>query len=157
MIEHIRADELREGDIERMHEIEKLSFSQPWTKESLEDSFKNSSVKYFKAVLYSADGIEGRDILIGFIGVMFAFDEAEIINLAVDPEYRRNGAGRTLVLSALKWCAERKIRNVFLEVRRSNTSAIELYRTVGFDELGIRRGYYSFPTEDAIVMKLELF
>ncbi|MDQ6675956.1 MAG: ribosomal protein S18-alanine N-acetyltransferase [Acidobacteriota bacterium] len=75
-------------------------------------------------------------------------EEAEILNLAVAPEFRRRG----LALAMIRAMA---MREVFLEVRESNAAARALYRRAGFREAGIRFGYYSHPAESAIVMRLQ--
>jgi [ribosomal protein S18]-alanine N-acetyltransferase len=75
-------------------------------------------------------------------------DEAEILNLAVDPDYRRRGLARKLLAAAF-----RQPRTFFLEVRQSNTAAQSLYRSLGFTECGRRPGYYRNPDEDAVLMR----
>lgn len=75
-------------------------------------------------------------------------DEAEILNIAVDPAHRRRGLARKLLASAF-----RSPRTFFLEVRQSNTSAQALYRSFGFTRCGRRPGYYRHPDEDAILMR----
>jgi ribosomal-protein-alanine N-acetyltransferase len=83
-------------------------------------------------------------------------DEAEILNLAVRKGVRRQGEGRALVRRVLQQFAERQVSRVFLEVRESNTGAIEFYRGLGFEAVGLRRDYYHDPTEAATVMELWL-
>jgi len=75
-------------------------------------------------------------------------DEAEILNLAVSPSFRRQGAAQALIRAL-------SLPNLFLEVRESNFPARSLYRKAGFAEAGVRFGYYSHPTESAIVMRLQ--
>lgn len=94
--------------------------------------------------------------LLGYCTVLFVLDEAQIIDLATDPEHRRRGIAREIMDFVLSLCAERKIRTVSLEVRRSNGAAIGLYTSLGFEVAGVRRGFYSSPREDAIVMIKEL-
>ncbi len=88
--------------------------------------------------------------LAGFLAARaLAEDECEILNVAVSPEFRRKGVAKALVRSFL----ESVQGSVFLEVRASNTAARELYKSLGFQELTLRRDYYDHPPEPAIVMK----
>ena len=75
--------------------------------------------------------------------------EVEILNLAVDPAYRRRGIGRSLVLRL----AQYPVQVIFLEVRESNQAARRFYQALGFQQVGIREGYYQNPPEAAVVMK----
>ena len=91
---------------------------------------------------------------VGFLVISSVAGVAEIETVFVLEEHRRKGLGRTLCERALQWAAETGSERVLLEVRDSNLRAIELYRALGFMEEGRRLGYYSFPTEDALVMAL---
>lgn len=92
----------------------------------------------------------------GFALVWHAADEVHLLDLAVDPGARRRGVGRALVGAVLADAREKQARLVLLEVRRSNEAAIALYRSAGFSENGVRRGYYSDNGEDAVEMCVEL-
>ena len=92
----------------------------------------------------------------GFALVWHAADEVHLLDLAVDPSARRRGVGRALVAAVLAYARENQARLVLLEVRRSNHAAIALYRSAGFSENGVRRGYYSDNGEDAALMCVEL-
>jgi ribosomal-protein-alanine N-acetyltransferase len=81
-------------------------------------------------------------------------DELHVINVATHPEFRRHGAARALLSQALDRASRDRVRLVLLEVRRSNLAAIQLYRSLGFSTLAVRRGYYADNSEDAIEMKL---
>lgn len=83
-------------------------------------------------------------------------EEAEILNLAVDPAHRRRGVGRILVDSVVAHCRRGGVRRIFLEVRVSNASAAALYASAGFVTVARRRGYYRHPPEDALVMCCDL-
>ena len=135
-------------DIEAVHDIEKRCFSCPWSRRSLEASVSHP------ASYWSGAWIGG--MLAGFLGAFSAAGEAEILDIAVDPERRRQGVGRLLMRSALGSFAEEGVTDVFLDVRRSNRPAIELYSSLGFEVFTVRAGYYSQPPEDAYGMRLTL-
>lgn len=92
----------------------------------------------------------------GYIGMYVSFDEAGITNVAVSPEYRRQGIGRQLVTSAKAAAKNAAVNTMFLEVRVSNAPAISLYRKMGFENLGIRKNFYDHPAEDAYIMSCDL-
>jgi ribosomal-protein-alanine N-acetyltransferase len=92
----------------------------------------------------------------GFIAARVAADECEILNLAVARAYRRRGVARRLVEHALAEARRAGARRCWLEVRASNAGAIACYRALGFRRSGLRRGYYSAPVEDAVVMSREM-
>lgn len=93
-----------------------------------------------------------RELIVGFIGVWMLPDEAHIVTVAVRDGYRRHGIGEMLLISAIELAREQDQSLVTLEVRVSNTAAIELYRKYGFEEVGLRPRYYSDNKEDAYVL-----
>jgi ribosomal-protein-alanine N-acetyltransferase len=96
----------------------------------------------------------GAGEVVGFaIGAAVAF-EAELESIGVAPEWQRHGVGRTLLEALLRTLKELGVTKLTLEVRASNDAAQKLYRTLGFEDAGLRRGYYSDPKEDAVVMIL---
>jgi ribosomal-protein-alanine N-acetyltransferase len=95
-------------------------------------------------------------LVVGFLAARRAADEIEILNLAVLPEFRRKRFGRQLVEAALRKAAEAGARVAHLEVRCSNQAAIAFYEGCGFRPTGRRRGYYSNPLENALLMELAL-
>ena len=76
--------------------------------------------------------------------------------MAVSPEFRRNGLGTYLMASVLETARDRGVKTMYLEVRDSNETAVELYRRFGFSDVGLRKGYYQDPKEDARMMKVVL-
>jgi ribosomal-protein-alanine N-acetyltransferase len=119
-----------------------------WSEEALRETALLPGVAAF--VSRRGDAISG--IVVG----RQVLDEAEILNLAVKQGVRRQGEGRALVRRSLQQFAERQVSRVFLEVRESNTGAIEFYRGLGFEAVGLRRDYYHDPSEAATVMELWL-
>jgi ribosomal-protein-alanine N-acetyltransferase len=97
----------------------------------------------------------GRQYIVAFTGLWIMADEAHIINVAVRESYRRQGIGELLLISAINLAAELKVRIITLEVRASNTAAQALYSKYGFNQVGLRRGYYVDDREDAILMSTE--
>jgi ribosomal-protein-alanine N-acetyltransferase len=89
----------------------------------------------------------------GFLVARIAGDEAEILNAAVDAAYRRKGMGSALLSAVISVAQAHNAKNLYLEVRASNRAAIAFYVSHGFAKTGQRRGYYSGPTENAVVMK----
>ena len=142
----IRDMQLR--DIRAVAEIEKECFTQPWSAKSFEDSINRDDTVFF--VCYNE---ETSDVL-GYIGMYISFDEAEITNVAVAPDYRGCGFAEMLVEAAKETAATLGVTQIFLEVRKSNDPAISLYKKTGFEEIGIRRNFYQRPTEDAKLMKV---
>jgi [ribosomal protein S18]-alanine N-acetyltransferase len=136
------------ADAERLVPLERRCFSDPW------------SALGFGELLAGPFGFglvaeQGRTTTGYLIGRAIA-GEGEILNLAVAPESRRLGVGSRLLESALQLLVGRGARQVFLEVRATNTAAQALYLRRGFLELGRRRAYYRHPVEDAIVLRLDL-
>jgi len=134
-------------DIAFLAELEKAIFSLP------------QSAKDFETMLDAPDKVllvaeqDGRAV--GYIGAYTVCRETDILTIAVDPAARRCGVGKCL-LAALIDTLREDSDVIFLEVRESNAAARSLYASFGFAELGKRRGYYKFPTEDAVLYKKEL-
>tara|TARA_B100000676_G_scaffold312454_1_gene386749 strand:+ start:10548 stop:11390 length:843 start_codon:yes stop_codon:yes gene_type:complete len=93
-----------------------------------------------------------EDYIAGFIGIWFVIDEAHVVIIGLRESERRKGIGEQLLISALEQAVENDSRVVTLEVRESNEPAIELYRKYGFQEVGLRRRYYSDNGENAVIM-----
>ena len=100
---------------------------------------------------------EGATEAVGFALVWRAADERHVLDLAVDPGWRRRGIGRLLLDAILEEGRAARARLVLLEARASNGAAVALYRSAGFFVTDVRRAYYSDNGEDAVVMRLELF
>ncbi|NOY40201.1 MAG: ribosomal protein S18-alanine N-acetyltransferase [Nitrospirae bacterium] len=144
----ITISEMTTSDIPEVTAIENESFSTPWSAASFFSEINNPASICRVAL--------AGDSLIGYICASCILDEGHILNLAVRTDYRRKGTGKMLALSILKELYARGCKRIFLEVRASNTAAIRLYESIGFRTLGLRRGYYFFPKEDAVVMGLQL-
>jgi [ribosomal protein S18]-alanine N-acetyltransferase len=99
---------------------------------------------------------QASDQVIGFLAARQATDEAEILNVAVHRDFRRQGAASALLLAALETFRRSAVASVFLEVRASNTPARALYEHHGFIPSSIRKSYYLDPPEDAVCMMKKL-
>ncbi|MFI5178882.1 MAG: ribosomal protein S18-alanine N-acetyltransferase [Vicinamibacterales bacterium] len=126
--------------------IEEASFTNPWTREMYLSELENRTVSH--CLLAREAG--GRAI--GFCSYWRVLDELHINNLAVLPEYRRTGTASALLARVLAEGTEQGAQRATLEVRRSNAVALLLYERFGFAVAGVRRGYYSSPVEDALIL-----
>ena len=127
--------------------LEKLCFSSPWSEKSVREELSNPLSLWLTAV----DG----DKVAGYIGSQSVLGESDMMNVAVDPDYRRQGIARKLILELIRGLKEKGNHCLTLEVRSSNTPAIELYLQLGFSQIGKRPGYYRNPREDALIMRKE--
>jgi len=134
-------------DLGSVASIERLSFSDPWSERDFQECVA------LDVPLLVAD-CDGR--VVGYVIAHHAADEAEILNLGVDPEERRHGVGRALIHDMLSLLHARGISSVFLEVRESNSVAQGLYASLGFTRVGRRRHYYRRPAEDAVVLRARI-
>lgn len=126
--------------------LERACFSHPWSEDSLRGELWNDS-----AVIIAAEGEDGT--VLGYAGLQTVLDEGYINNVAVDPQYRRQGVADELVSAFVRF-GRARLAFLTLEVRASNTPAISLYAKHGFVEAGRRKNYYDDPKEDALLMTL---
>lgn len=94
--------------------------------------------------------------IVGYVLFWLVYDELHLMNLVVDPAWRRRGIGEKLLRFALETGERRAVRTATLEVRASNLSAQSLYKKLGFYQDGIRRSYYREPKEDALLFRCDL-
>ena len=139
-------------DIPQVAEIERTGFSEPWSEKSFRDMLARPEMIYLVAERADVSAPGGTKIL-GYAGASSAGGEGDINNIAVRGEDRNKGIGTMLLRELLTCAAEAGVRTMFLEVREHNEPALRLYRAVGFTPVGQRRGYYSRPDEDAVIMK----
>ena len=126
--------------------IEAESFTNPWTREMYVSELENKGV----SVCYLA--CDARGEAVGFCSFWRVLDELHINNLAVRPDFRRQGVATRLLAFVLAEGARLGAKRATLEVRRSNDAARLLYERFGFRVAGVRRGYYTKPVEDALVL-----
>lgn len=133
-------------DVDAVAAIEAASFTQPWSRRSFRALVEARNVIFLVAT-------DAADRVQGYAVVYVAADQSELANLAVTRERRGEGYGRRLLVQCMAAARERGARTMFLEVRESNRSAQELYRSVGFHPVSRRRRYYEEPVEDALVLR----
>ncbi len=139
-----RVVEADEGQISQIAKLEQEIFSDAWSERSLRDTFRQPHAKIFGAW-------QGNE-LSGYVILYYVLEEGEIARIAVGPPHRRQGAAKALLAKTEEFCAENGIERLLLDVRESNAGAIAFYRECGFAEDGIRKGFYTAPAEDAILM-----
>ncbi|AIY04413.1 acetyltransferase [Planococcus sp. PAMC 21323] len=132
-------------DVDAVYEIEKLSFTLPWTK----DAFFNEMNINEHAYYVIAETEEG---IVGYCGMWLVMDEAHVTNIAIHPDQRGKKLGGGLMEAAIETAKAQGAVLMTLEARVSNTVAQNLYRKLGFKNGGIRKRYYTDNYEDAIVM-----
>ena len=96
--------------------------------------------------------VEEKEQILGYCGLLMVLDEGDITNVAVRRDRQKEGIGNFLMESLIRLAAERGVTTIHLEVRVGNDRAIRLYERNGFTRDGIRKGYYSDPIEDALLM-----
>lgn len=131
-------------DIAQVAEIERQIFSIPWSEKAFRNSMESDNTIYIVA--------KENDNVAGYAGMYLSFEEGNITNVAVNPLSRRKGIGEKIVRDILNRAYEKGVRDVFLEVRETNSVAIALYEKIGFKEEGIRKNFYDKPRENALIM-----
>jgi len=134
------------ADLDTILEIEVESFVNPWTREMYLADLENHGVSFCYVVRDASQRV------IGYCSFWRVLDELHINNVAVAPAHRGRGAGTALIREVLSEGARMGARRATLEVRRSNEAARRLYERLGFTVTGIRRGYYTSPVEDALIL-----
>ncbi|MFC6333654.1 ribosomal protein S18-alanine N-acetyltransferase [Paenibacillus septentrionalis] len=136
-------------DLPQILMIEQDSFTTPWTKEAFTNELTNNLFAQYMAMEY-------RGQVIGYGGMWIIVDEAHITNIAIVAQYRSQGLGKLLMYELQRTAVFLGAVRMTLEVRKSNVIAQRLYRSYGFENAGIRPGYYSDNNEDALIMWAEL-
>ncbi len=116
-----------------------------WSVDVLRDCFKAT---------YQGWVLEDKNKIIGFIVIFLLGEECELLNICIDPEYRRQGLGQRLMDHVIEYSQSKNLSRIYLEVRDGNQHAIDLYHACGFGEVGVRKDYYpcSNGREDARLM-----
>ncbi len=139
---------MKSSDIDKILYIEQTVFSDPWSASMIADMYESD---YDYIWVADKDG----DI-IAYINMRILSHEAELMRIAVLECYRGRGLAYKLMQEAVQLCTERNADSIFLEVRASNQPAISLYKKYNFYEIGRRKAYYSNPSDDALLMRMQV-
>lgn len=131
-------------DVEDVTRLEKICFSDPWSKEAFMEELRLKLAIPLVA--------KRAEKIIGYTCLWHVDDQLEIANIAVSPNYRKEGIGKKMMKRIMQEAKERNCKNIILSVRESNRAATNLYTQFGFVEVGRRKKYYRLPTEDALTM-----
>lgn len=148
-VSQIFITKMTNDDIDDVVTIEEEAYGEHhWSKSSFYDEMSNNLAHY-----YSAKTSDGE--LVGYAGTWHILDEGHITTIAVKKDYMRKHIGEAIIVKILEDCYDSGIKYLTLEVRVSNTPAINLYTKYGFNSLGTRKGYYQDNNEDALIMWTE--
>lgn len=136
-----------EEDLPYVIEIENISYPNPWQLSSFKGEIENRPISNPYVIIFRP-----LEKIIGYIIYWHRRNEVQISNIAISPDYRQLGVGEGVLRKVLPEMCHKGAEFVFLEVRPSNLAARRLYEKLGFTILGLRKGYYRSPSEDAIVM-----
>ena len=132
----------KEDDIPDIAKIEIASFSTPWSENAIRESMNSGTLFYV---------IRKHNDIAGYMGLSKIVGEGYVTNIAVLPQYKRQGIGKKLLEYVIKDSCD-ELEFISLEVRESNNAAISLYQNFGFEKVGLRKRFYTNPLEDAIIM-----
>ncbi len=138
---------MKREDVPQIANLEKICFCDPWSENSIASELENRLSCWLVA--------EEQGRVIGYVGSQSVLDMADMMNIAVDPDFRRQGIAEQLILALSQNLMEKGIVALLLEVRVSNASAIALYEKLGFAQVGRRPRYYHNPREDALILRKE--
>ncbi|MGY6277595.1 ribosomal protein S18-alanine N-acetyltransferase [Methylomonas sp. MgM2] len=146
----IRVRKMDHADLPSVLKIEAMNYQFPWSEGVFKDCFR--AMNYINWVCEVPD-----DVIVGYCILSVMAGEAHIMNISVSPDFQRQGAARKMMERVIEY-ARPRAETLFLEVRPSNVGAVSLYRSVGFREIGVRKGYYPAKDgrEDAIMFALDL-
>lgn len=135
------------ADVPAVAELERKCFSDPWSERSVAAELENPLSLWLVALL-------GRTV-VGYVGSQSVMEQADMMNIAVNPDNRRQGIAESLIERLVAELKANQVSSLTLEVRASNTPAIALYRKLGFIQVGKRPNYYRKPREDALILRKE--
>ena len=142
---------MKMGDLDEVMAIERLSFSHPWLETTFQGEIQNDGISF---PLVAVHRVQKR--IVGYVLYWKIRDDVQINNIAVHPDFRRFGMGEAMLRDVLLRTKCEGAVFVSLEVRVSNAAARALYEKFGFKPLAVRKNYYTYPDEDALVLSLDL-
>lgn len=143
----IRIVKMEECHVPGVAALEKICFHDPWSEKSIASELNNPLSCWLVAVQENA--------VVGYVGSQTVLDASDMMNVAVDPGFRRMGIAESLVDALVAALKERQSQSLTLEVRASNEPAKALYEKMGFTQVGLRKNYYRNPREDAWILRKE--
>ena len=140
--------QMNESHVEHVAQLEKLCFSDPWSANAIASELSN----HLSLWLVAMDG----DRLVGYVGSQSVLGWTDMMNIAVHPDYRRQGIADALIAALCDALKANGNECLTLEVRPSNMPAVTLYKKLGFIQVGCRPNYYYNPREDALILRKQL-
>ena len=150
--DHIEIIRLRSEHCERVYDISAKYIPEHWSLDGIKDVLRYDNNIYYVAMCHRADSGFDKTEVVGFGGIMIVADEAELLNIAIEEAYRKQGIAGRILDKLIDEAKLAQCTRMLLEVRKANETAQRFYRDKGFDDLGIRKNYYVDPTDDAIIM-----
>lgn len=138
---------MNEHHVPQIALLEQECFADPWSQQSIASELHNPLSLWLVAQ-------EGQTLL-GYVGSQTCLDETDMMNIAVSPASRRQGVARALIEALVSALRQRGSKQLTLEVRASNGPARQLYESLGFLQVGLRKNYYRNPKEDALILRKE--
>ena len=138
---------MNKDHVSQIAHLEAQCFSDPWSEKSIASELENPLSLWLVA--------EENGRVWGYVGSQTVLDESDMMNVAVDPMFRRQGIARALIETLIAELSKMGSRCLRLEVRVSNENARALYARMGFQQLGLRKNYYHNPKEDALILGKE--
>ena len=133
--------------VAQIAELEKRCFNDPWSENSIASELNNRLSCWLVA-------LEG-DVVIGYVGSQTVLGETDMMNIAVHTDYRNQGVAKNLIQTLMDTLSGQGSHSLMLEVRQSNEPARNLYASLGFETVGIRKNYYRNPKENALILRKE--
>lgn len=144
----IRVRIAKSSDLDDIYELDVQTFAMPWSKEALSYDILENDNAFMIVAEYEGE-------FAGYADIWTVLDEADLNSIAVRVDFRRKGIGDAIMLAMTEMLSANGVATINLEVRVSNMPAIKLYKKYGFNECGVRPGYYLDNGEDALIMKRE--
>ena len=138
---------MTQSHVQQIAELEKICFNDPWSVNSIASELENRLSLWLVAV--------DTDKVIGYVGSQTVLGETDMMNIAIHPDYRKQGIATELIVSLIQALTDRSSHSLMLEVRSSNDPAKTLYAKLGFEVVGVRKNYYRNPREDALILRKE--